>query len=82
MAKSKVTTASKKPTPVKSESPNSTSLQTITHRDENSHCVNIDDVRRLAYLKWEAAGKPDCDGTAFWLAAEQESNVALSNCLS
>jgi hypothetical protein len=25
-----------------------------------------------AYGKWEAAGKPDGDGTRFWLEAEQE----------
>jgi len=32
-----------------------------------------DEERRLrAYLKWEAAGRPDGDGSRFWLEAEQE----------
>ena len=29
-------------------------------------------IQQLAYLKWEAAGKPCCDGTTFWEQAEQE----------
>jgi Protein of unknown function (DUF2934) len=29
-------------------------------------------VRRLAYQKWEAAGRPDCDGISFWLEAERD----------
>lgn len=29
-------------------------------------------VRTLAYQKWEAAGCPPGDGVAFWRAAEQE----------
>lgn len=29
-------------------------------------------IRRLAYRKWEAAGKPICDGVTFWLEAERE----------
>lgn len=29
-------------------------------------------IRRLAYRKWEVAGKPICDGTKFWLEAERE----------
>jgi hypothetical protein len=32
----------------------------------------VDEVRRHAYLKWEAAGKPPGDGINFWLDAEQE----------
>jgi hypothetical protein len=31
-----------------------------------------EDVRRRAYEKWEAAGKPVGDGVEFWLRAEQE----------
>ena len=30
------------------------------------------DLRVCAYLKWEAAGKHDGDGTQFWLEAEKE----------
>jgi hypothetical protein len=29
------------------------------------------EVRRLAYLRWEQAGRPPGDGLAFWLAAEE-----------
>ena len=29
-------------------------------------------VRGHAYVKWEAAGKPNEDGVNFWLEAEQE----------
>jgi hypothetical protein len=35
-------------------------------------CVGEDQIRDLAYRKWEEAGCPTGDGTAFWLAAEQE----------
>lgn len=31
-----------------------------------------DELRVRAFLKWEAAGKPEGDGVPFWLAAEQE----------
>ncbi len=30
------------------------------------------DIRVRAYFKWEAAGKPESDPSAFWLEAEQE----------
>jgi hypothetical protein len=29
-------------------------------------------IREAAYLKWEAAGRPDGDGVDFWLRAERE----------
>jgi DUF2934 family protein len=31
-----------------------------------------DEIRQLAYAKWEAAGKPPGDGSDFWLQAEKE----------
>ncbi|HKA08767.1 MAG TPA: DUF2934 domain-containing protein, partial [Gemmataceae bacterium] len=31
-----------------------------------------EEIRDLAYRKWEEAGCPTGDGMAFWLAAEQE----------
>jgi hypothetical protein len=31
-----------------------------------------DEVRPLAYQKWQEAGCPACDGVEFWLAAEIE----------
>ncbi|MDB5339066.1 MAG: hypothetical protein JWN70_4685 [Planctomycetaceae bacterium] len=37
---------------------------------ETSICP--DELRTRAFLKWEAAGKPEGDGIVFWLAAEQE----------
>tara|TARA_R110002020_G_scaffold319161_8_gene535092 strand:- start:719 stop:952 length:234 start_codon:yes stop_codon:yes gene_type:complete len=36
-------------------------------------------VRELAYEKWEAAGCPCCDGTDFWLQAEAELNGNTSS---
>jgi len=34
--------------------------------------LTLNDIRLLASLKWQAAGKPDGDGTRFWLEAEEE----------
>jgi hypothetical protein len=34
--------------------------------------VSAEEVRLLAYQKWEAAGRPGGDGANFWLEAEQE----------
>ena len=31
-----------------------------------------DEIRQLAYERWEAAGKPPGDGSDFWLQAEKE----------
>jgi hypothetical protein len=31
-----------------------------------------EDIRRRAYQRWEAAGRPPGDGIKFWLEAEQE----------
>ncbi len=33
--------------------------------------MTVDDIRRLAYLLWEAAGKPAGRDDEFWLAAER-----------
>ena len=38
----------------------------------NDTVVPEESVRISAYLKWEAAGKPDGDGVNFWLEAERE----------
>ena len=35
-----------------------------------------DEIRRRAYQKWEAAGRPGGDGVVFWLEAERELQVA------
>jgi hypothetical protein len=34
--------------------------------------LTLNDIRQRAYQKWEAAGRPPGDCTAFWLEAEQE----------
>lgn len=34
--------------------------------------VSDDEVRQLAYAKWQAAGCPECDGIEFWLEAERD----------
>jgi hypothetical protein len=36
-----------------------------------------EDIRQLAYFKWEQAGRPEGDGKDFWLAAERELNSPL-----
>jgi Protein of unknown function (DUF2934) len=33
-------------------------------------------IAKLAYYKWEKAGKPNSDGVEFWLAAEAEHTRA------
>jgi hypothetical protein len=38
----------------------------------NLRTFTLEDVRLRAYRKWEAAGRPDGDGTKFWLEAERE----------
>ena len=34
--------------------------------------VSDDDVRREAYQRWEAAGRPPGDGVEYWLVAERK----------
>lgn len=31
-----------------------------------------DQIRELAYHKWEADGRPESDGVTYWLQAEEE----------
>jgi len=38
----------------------------------SNQAVSQDDIRAMAYLKWEAAGKPEGDGIPCWLEAERE----------
>jgi hypothetical protein len=40
--------------------------------NHNGKLVSVEDIRRCAYQKWEAAGQPTGDGVQFWLEAEQE----------
>ena len=37
-----------------------------------------DEIRSLAYRKWQEAGYPVCDGAQFWLAAEKEILRAIA----
>jgi hypothetical protein len=39
---------------------------------EARRTVSEEDIRLRAYLKWEAAGRPEGDDLSFWLEAEQE----------
>lgn len=36
--------------------------------------MSEDQIRNLAYLNWERAGRPEGDGVEFWLKAEEELN--------
>ena len=40
--------------------------------DDGTKEVSEEKLRLLAYLKWEAAGKPAGDGGCYWLDAERE----------
>jgi len=50
----------------------------ITHLASIFHVPppGASDIRKIAYMKWEAAGKPAGDGLDFWLQAEQEARQA------
>lgn len=53
------------------------SEQAIPPADPNTLGVTADDIRQLAYRKWEEAGRPEGDGTEFWLQAERELKHAF-----
>jgi hypothetical protein len=38
----------------------------------NGKSPSLEELRVLAYKKWEAAGRPESDGIYFWLEAERE----------
>lgn len=38
----------------------------------NGASLTLNQIQQRAYVKWLAAGKPEGDGSRFWLAAEQE----------
>jgi hypothetical protein len=44
----------------------------VASRSERPRRITLENIRLRAYLKWEAAGKPDGDGSRFWLEAEEE----------
>jgi hypothetical protein len=48
-------------------------VTTLTNRESETQTKSGNErIRILAYLKWEAAGKPNCDGLCYWLEAERE----------
>ncbi len=53
----------KSPTQLKPPAPERQTENVSAHEDE---------IRPLAYRKWEEAGCPATDGVQFWLAAEME----------
>jgi hypothetical protein len=63
--------AVEKKTSRKSKSP--TSETPLAAKLDQAH---EEQIRLLAFLKWEAAGKPDGDGSIHWLEAEQEVKQA------
>ena len=42
------------------------------NRPQSDRTISLEEIRHRAYLKWEAAGKPDGNGAQFWIEAEQE----------
>jgi len=62
------------PTPRKPPSslPAPVSDSPTANRLQSDKTISLEEVRHLAYLKWEAAGKPDGDGAQFWIEAEQQ----------
>jgi len=48
------------------------SKQLLSDRREETAQASADEIRTLAYQKWQEAGSPVGDGKEFWLAAETE----------
>lgn len=47
--------------------------------DKGEGCVAApteESIREKAYLLWEQAGRPECDGVEFWVRAEQELSAS------
>jgi hypothetical protein len=62
---------SKHPTPLQP----ARQTQTVIASDGKDHLAqsfSAEDIRLIAYRKWEKAGKPTGDGVQFWLEAEYE----------
>ncbi|HEV2971572.1 MAG TPA: DUF2934 domain-containing protein [Pirellulales bacterium] len=58
--------------PVRQQPSQSQSKPPIPERQAEDRGAWIDEVRPLAYRKWQEAGCPAGDGVEFWLAAETE----------
>ena len=61
------------PQPSKSQpDPSKTQLMPIPKRIAEEGSSHEDQIRPLAYRKWQEAGSPVSDGVEFWIAAEIE----------
>jgi hypothetical protein len=58
--------------PIEPAQPISTPKPPAAERRIETTKVADEDVRKLAYKKWQQAGCPVSNGVAFWLAAEGE----------
>ena len=65
----RVTTLTPAPAPVKSPSG---SPPPVAQVGVQHSAPSAEQIRQLAYRKWEAAGSPPGDGVPFWLEAERE----------
>jgi len=48
--------------------------ETVAAAKRNVENRRHEEISRIAYFKWQAAGSPHGDGSKFWLAAEKEYN--------
>ena len=58
-------------TPAPAKSPSGSPTPVARAAVEHS-APSTEQIRQLAYQKWEAAGSPPGDGVPFWLEAERE----------
>jgi len=73
--KSTAAPGANKPGPPTTKSPQKPKLAALTEPAQITHeakPADEDSIRHGAYLRWEAAGRPDGDGLCFWLDSEQE----------
>ena len=61
----------KKP-PIRSQPSNPKLTPPVPQRLIGDHSGHEEEIRPLAYRKWQEAGSPVGDGVEFWLAAEME----------
>jgi len=57
---------------VKKQQSQSQSQSLMPQRQLEAESEHEDEIRLLAYRKWEQAGSPPSDGVQFWLDAENE----------
>jgi len=61
-----------KPTAPRTPSPAATDMASRNPMTATHPTPSEDQIRARAYFLWEEAGRPECDGTQFWLEAEKE----------